>query len=258
MPLGRPATPTVNIRSGPKARDPDARRGAEGFVRIQRPSPYGRRYCWQGETCDSASGTPRSCPSLEDMSTDAEISTGAQRLRKRTRYFVNEALRLRTSDLAPLLKGHLNSMRVRWRAIDHTFTVARDEGCIVITGSPAPTRVALTVVTGGRAGKRVMFTCGCCARACSHLFLPPGHSTFGCVRCRRIRYRERAGPSPLARLRAEWAHIGEQVDAVEAAQRLGLRPDVGGQEVDVRFLRRRLRQLQAELRAAAPPGVLQA
>ena len=200
----------------------------------------------------------RSWRTLVSMWSQTEISTRPRRLRKRTRYFAYEALRLSTSDLKPLLKGELHSARVRWPSMNEAFGVQRHNGALVISGGPSPTEVEVRGVAAGALGMKPSFSCPDCRRTCSHLYLPPGYRTFACRKCRRIRDREHAGPSSIARLREEWIRIGAQIDAVEAAGRRLGEPDVGGHEVDVKSLRRTLRRLEAELRAAAPPGVLEA
>lgn len=187
------------------------------------------------------------------MQQEAKGSTTQGRLRRRKRFFAFEVLRLGITDLADILSGHRESVRVRWPALDEAMTVTRPgEHDLFITGAIGETGVRITTVRRGANGVRKLFTCPSCTRTCAELFLPPGQSSFGCRRCRRIRYRERSGPSPICRLQDDWARIGGQIDQLRVMQTRGERPEVGGVEVDVRALRRQLRDLQRRVQAAGP------
>lgn len=189
------------------------------------------------------------------MQSEAKVSTEQRSLRRRRRrYFASEALQLRVVDLTVLLAGERDSLRVRWPALDRAMTIERlGENELLVSGSAGETAVSLSTVRRGAHGLRRLFACPGCRRTCTEVFLPPGESSFACRRCRRIRYHERAGPSPISRLQDEWARLGQLIDELRLVQTRGQRPEVGGVEVDVRALRRELRDLQRRVEAAAPP-----
>jgi hypothetical protein len=191
---------------------------------------------------------------LAGVAADPNISTGPRRLRRRKRFFVEEALPLRIADLVKLVRGDLESLRVRWPALDFAITVERLAGdSLRVVGAGTETNVTLTSIRAGHAGARQVFVCPECQRPCRQLFLPPGFTSFACRRCRRIRCRERAGPSPIDRLQDDWARIGGQIEHLRVMQTRGQRPEIGGVEVDIKALRRQLRDLQRRVEAAAPP-----